>query len=323
MQNSNFVTECNVIRLYYENAEANIVNDLFFETAEESADPSKIEQIAHKVVAKINEIIEKIKEFFRDLKRKHESAKIERMLKSECARSQKLIKANVKDKEISKAVATVYKLQQRSFAEVRKVYDAFMSHKIDYDTYCEKMGKINEQFSDAIEKVQKDMDNVKIINTNTALGQYKLSELTKRVYEVQRAYTKVIDQMEDDIIKEEEKLSVAAKRVVNDNTEATATSKMSAFLSKINKKAVIAVVSIASIAGAAAFCYKAGVDRAYREGNESGYVEGYQRGHWDTINESAEDDYFADLIGDSYDDYQESSYDDSDESGIFDDILDM
>ena len=37
MQNSNFVTECNVIRLYYENAEANIVNDLFFETAEESA----------------------------------------------------------------------------------------------------------------------------------------------------------------------------------------------------------------------------------------------------------------------------------------------
>ena len=123
MQNSTLVTECNVIRLYYENAEANILNDLFFETADAGESESKAKEIADKIVTKIKEIIESIKQFFEQLKRKHESAKIAAMLKGECARSNKLIKANIKDKEISKAMAQAYKLQQRAFVEVRKQYD--------------------------------------------------------------------------------------------------------------------------------------------------------------------------------------------------------
>ena len=302
MQNSTFVTECNVIRLYYENAEANILNDLFFETADAGESESKAKEIANKIADKITEIIKSIKEFFEQLKRKHESAKIAQMLRSECARSNKLIKANVKDKEISKGIAKIYKLEQATFVEIRKQYDKFMGHKIDYDTYCRNVDAINDKYVDAVEKITREFDNTKIINPADNAGAYKLSEITKRVNEVANAYTKVMDKMRDDVIKEEEKLTSQAKRDATDNVTSSATSKISAMLSKVNKKAVMAIVSIVSLAGAATFCYNAG----------------QKKGNANVVIESAEDDYFADLLGDSSSTYQEEA---DPMEGLFDDIV--
>lgn len=303
--NSTFVTECNVIRLFHENAEANILNELFFETADAEESESKVKEIADKVVRKIREIIESIKEFFEQIKRKHESAKIASMLKAECARSNKLIKANVKDKEISKFIAQVYKLQQKAFVELRKQYDSFMSHKIDYDKYCRNADSINEKYTDAINNLKRDLDDSKIINANSYTGVYKLSELTKRVSEVGKVYAKVLDKMKDDVIKEEEKLAVQAKRDTSDNLTSSATSKFSSLLSRVNKKAAMAIISAVSIVGAASFCYKAG--------KKNGTVG--------VLNESAEDDYFAGILGDNTSDYQESASEISD--NLFEDILNM
>lgn len=305
MERSPFVTGCNVIRLYYENAEANIMNDLFFETADDGSDSSfgdKMAELGKKVCAKIDEIIENIKKFFEDLRRKHESAKIKLMLRGECARSMIAIKVTVNDKEIMNAVSQIYKIEQKAFAEIRKVYDQFMGHKIDYDTYCRRTDKISGDAFDAFEKVGRNMADTKIINPNSAKGAYKLSELTKRVNRVDDVYNKVLDKMRDEVIREEEKIKAAAPKVVTDNTSSTATAKTSSTLSRINKKAVAVIISIVGIAGAAAFCHKHGKN-ASRD---------------PIIKESAGDDYFSDILGNS-DSYMENG----EEGNMFDDILNM
>lgn len=299
MQKSVFATECDIIRLYFENAEANVVNDLYFETADDASFGDKVAEIGKKVVNKINEIIQSIKDFFEQIRRKHESAKIAAMLKSECARSNALIKANVRDKEIMKQVSQVFKLEQRGFVELRKAYDQFMAHKIDYATYCQKSEKIQNDFDDALEKVYRNADNSKLINVNTAFGQYKLSELTKHVSEVDSAYNKVLDKMRDDVIKEEENIKAAARKAAVDNVTSSATAKVSAALSKMNKKAVSKIIQIVGIAAAAGFCYRAGQKKASLKV------------------ESAEDDYFSDILGESDTAYQEDAEDDN----IFADIL--
>ena len=79
-------------------------------------------------------------------------------------------------------------------------------------------------------------------------------------------------------------------------------------LSKVNKKAVMAIVSITSLAGAAAFCYKKGITPKKVVNSVKDKLH----------SESAEDDYFADLLGDSSSTYQEEA--DSME-GLFDDIV--
>lgn len=308
MQNNTFVTECNVIRLYYENAEANILNDLFFETADVSESGNKAKEIADKICAKINEIIESIKEFFQQLKRKHESAKIAAMLKSECARSNRLIKVTVKDKEISKTIAQIYKINQKSFIEVRKQYDLFMGHKIDYETYCKNVNSVQDKHFDACEKILNAADNTKIINTSIPGRVYKLSELTKRVSEVESAYTKVLNKMEDDVVKEEEKLSVQAKRDAKDNMISSATSKISSVLSKLNKKAVMTIISVTGIAGAAAFCFRAGKKKIEDRISVS-------------LEESVEEDYFSDILEDDSSEYQEST--ETIDDDLFADILNM
>ena len=180
-----------------------------------------------------------------------------------------------------------------------------MSHKIDYDTYCRNVDSVWEKYNDAVEKIDRDFDTTKLINPMNNAGAYKLSEITKRVTEVSKAYQKVLDKMEQDVIKEEEKLAAQASRDARDGLISSATSKLSSVLSKINKKAVMIIVSAVGLAGAAKFCYNAGQKNAAVE----------------VVNESAEDDYFADILGDQSSTYQESASEISDD--LFGDILNM
>ena len=301
MQKSVFATECDIIRLYFENAEANVVNDLYFETADDASFGDKVAEIGKKVVNKINEIIQSIKDFFEQIRRKHESAKIAAMLKSECARSSVIIKATVRDKEVMKLVSQVFKLEQRGFVELRKVYDQFMAHKIDYATYCQKTEKVQDDFKYVLEKINS--DGVGMIDTTAATkpSQKKLSEITKNVVEVDQAYNKVLNKMRDDVIKEEENIKAAARKAAIDNVTSSATAKVSAALSKMNKKAVSKIIQIVGIAAAAGFCYRAGMKKASLKV------------------ESAEDDYFSDILGESDTAYQE----DAEDENIFTDILNM
>ena len=305
MINSAFTTECDVIRLYYENKEANIINDLYFETGDDETFGDKIAEIGKKVKAKIQEIIESIKEFFEQIRRKHESAKIQAMLRGECARSKKLIKAACNDKVVMKRVSITYKLEQKAFVELRKVYDQFMSHKIDFNEYTVKTDKIFNDYCDALNKNTRDLDDTRLINVDSNKGAYELAELTKHVAEVDRAYNKVLDQMRDDVIKEEEKIEAAAARAVVTNAAASATSKFSSMLSRVNKKAVAAVVSTVSIVAAATFCYKKGITPLKGKGSNK------------AVNESAEEDYFSDILGDTFVESTEVEP----AGNIFDDIL--
>lgn len=298
MQNSTFVTECGVIALYYENADANTVADLFFETADADESTSKIKEISAKIANKIQEIIDHIKEFFEQLKRKHESAKIAAMLRGEASRANKLIKVNVRDKEVSKVIAQLFKLEQKAFVEARKQYDAFMSHKIDYDTYCKNVDDISDRFDDAVNKLQDANEDKKIINPHTNLGTYKLSEVTKRVAAVENAYNKIIIKMNADVIKEEERLKAQAQRDVVTPAASSATSKFSTLLSKINRKATIAIVSVAGIAAAAAFCAKHAKDT-------------------NSVKTESAEDYFSDILDDAFEESAENTISDD----IFSDIL--
>ena len=199
MSNLNaFDKEVRVIQLYYENAEANIVNSLFLETADTGAEDeeSRVQKIKDKITETINDIIEKIKEFFAQIRRKIETAKIGHILNSEAARSTRKIAATVHDKETLKAISAIYNIQNKAIVDSRKVYEQFMAHKIDFDMYRDKLDQIEEKAGDAIERVSNDMDDLKLINTSSAKGNYALSEITKRVNEVAKVQNKIIDKME-------------------------------------------------------------------------------------------------------------------------------
>lgn len=288
MSNNAFITDCDVIRLYYENKEANIINDLYFETADDETFGDKVDELGKKVKAKIEKIIESIKEFFEQIKRKHESAKVQAMLRGECARSKKLIKATINDKPIIKKVSNIYKCEQKAFVDLRKTYDQFMSHKIDFDEYTRRTDKIYEDYADALDKSTRDIDDSRLINVSTPKGNYELSELTKHVAEVDKAYNKVLDKMREDVIKEEQKIATAAARTAVNNTTASATSKFSSMLSRVNKKAATAIIATVAIVSAATFCYKHGLTPKKGKGSD------------EDVNESAEEDYFSDILGDTF-----------------------
>lgn len=317
MEKSAFVTECNIIRLYYENAEASIINDLFFETADEET--SKIGEIKDKIVAKIKEIIEKIKQFFADIRRKHESAKIKMMLNSECRKSKKMIKAGLHDKEVVAAIGNMYKIYGNTFAEYRKIYDQFMSHRIDYETFQTKMDAVTKHYEVQIDEVAKKVP--KVIDTTTPQGYTELMQLTAAVSGVEQAYNKVLDKMSQDVIKSEEAIAATAKHTVSEPTESAATSKFASLTSHINKKVVCAIIGVAGLAGAAAFCFKHGKSKAANVGPVSeapkatnpGTAVALRNNNTGLRVESA-DDYFSDIFDDVYDE----SYDDFEEGANLD-----
>lgn len=301
MSNLNaFDKELKVVQLYYENAEANIVNSLFLETADAGDDEeSRIQKIKDKIVDTIDEIIEKIKEFFAQIQRKIESAKINAMLQSEAARSVRKIKAEVKDKEITKAISAIYKIENKSIADARKVYEQFMAHKIDYDVYCKKLNEITDNAIGAIKRVSNDMDETKVINLTSAKGQCAVHEITKRVKELFNVQTKIITKMNEEAIKEEQQLKAEARRAAVENVTAAATSKLSAFISRINKIGITDIIKVAGLAGAAATVYNIG------KKNGDTVVE--------VVAESCEepasagtDDYFAGILEDGDSTFEES-----------------
>ena len=309
MSNLNaFDKEVKVIQLYYENAEANIVNSLFLETADTGADEeSRVQKIKDKITETINDIIEKIKEFFAQIRRKIETTKIRHILSSEAARSTKKIAATVNDKETVKAIAAIYNIQNKAIIDSRKVYEQFMAHKIDFDTCRDKFEQIEEKAYDAIERVENDMDDLKLINTSSAKGNYMLSEITKRVNEVAKVQSKIIDKMEKEVIDEENRLRTEAARAAFEQAVAAAASRRAAFMSKINKKAVAAIIAVAGIAATSVILYNLANKVAYAS-RDRRVAEALAH----QFDESAgEGDYFADILEDDYSTFEESVEDEN------------
>lgn len=286
MEASKFATECDIIRLYYENEEAKIINDLYYEASDGVG--AKVSEIKERIVRKIKEIIEAIKKFFADIKKKHESAQIEKMLKSACRTSQKEIMAEVNDKQVAAGIASLYKIQQRAFSEARKAYDQFMSHKIDYDTYVNKVDALGDEVRAAQKKVTEQLKGVKLVSEGGHRARMKkLSEVTGSVAKVYTLYDKTLGQMRDDVIKEEQRLSAVAERSVTDSSESTATSKHAATISSIGKGVAATVIAVAAIAVSARFCYNKGFqtgqtkgyEAGHRTGRAAGEIIGQKRGH--------------------------------------------
>mgnify|MGYP006918726551 FL=1 len=98
--------------------------------------------IKEKVSEIIEKIIKAIKDAYQAIKDKVDRAKLKKILNSELAKSEKMIKFKVNDKAIVKAVDAELKIRNKAVVAVKKVEQDFVRGKISYEDATAKVEDI-------------------------------------------------------------------------------------------------------------------------------------------------------------------------------------
>ena len=227
--------ENEVLLKYYECAEQDIADSMFFEASGDG------EGILAKAKRKIQEIIEKIKEFFRELKAKHDQKKIQSILDTEVAKSNMLVTSTINSTAIENAINNLYKVEQESLTAMAKAHDDYKKGKISLDALEKKQ-------NDIIQKIEKAMDDYnkterKTIQTRQKHQAVEIKKVREEANKVVRYYNDVIAKCNADILKYEAEIH----KDLDDAKIATGAVKTSVNMSKVNKKLVIGIGVAAGI----------------------------------------------------------------------------
>ena len=238
-----FQKENEVLYMYYEHAEKNIVNSFFMETAgSDTKEPGKIQQIIAVAKRKIEEIIEKIKSFFQEIKTKHDRKKIDNLLKSEVANSQLMITSTINSKEIIDALDKVYAVQKQALDKMRKIHDDYKKGRIDLSSFISKKNEILEELSNAISEYNK--TEKKVMKSVSKTEAVSIKRVTSEANKVVDHYYKLLDACRDEILREENSIHAS---LGNDSDHTNGSIQASSGISEIGRKVAIGLGAAAGI----------------------------------------------------------------------------
>lgn len=156
---------------------------------------------------KISEVIEKIikaiKDAYQALKDKVDRAKLNKILNSELAKSEKVVKFKVKDKAIVKAVDAELKIRNKTVIAVKKVEQDFVRGKISYE---EAMAKIDDIGDSCIA----DINDVYIKHTEASVkldvNPYRMCQVRDYTLKLVKYQNDVMDRCQKSIEEEENRI---------------------------------------------------------------------------------------------------------------------
>lgn len=247
-----FVRDIKTLQLFYENAENSELCSFFLEAAGEDKTPLHV-----KIGEIIDKIIQKLREFCTTLGRKLETVKISAQLKAELFKSSVQIHGILHDKEMEKGIIKIQKISNAALMDYRKIYEKFISRKISYDQFLELGLKIEDSAFDALATAERDCRNVKLINLDDPKGWYMISEISRRMEQLDRVRNKIYDDLQQKAFNEQKKIKEEAMAAAKQSektggagTANAASSKFSSFVSRINRKTLAICASIAAAVGA-------------------------------------------------------------------------
>jgi hypothetical protein len=293
--------------------ESNIVSYLG-DPYEESGFKDAVDSALGKVSAAIKKIIEKIKEMYKNLKEKAELAKIKAVLNMKGAKSSIMIKFKFHDKDITKYVNQVIKLENKFVIDLKKIENDFLKGRINSEEAGDRIEEYTEEFLNTFDQINNQWDSqiaqAKIGDAETSYTAVKINEYLQKLTKYQEG---VILASEKNVVAEEERLykeaqeleklsikqkqeeEAAAKEAakISKKEKAGVKARMAAALAKVNKKAMAVILSIIALASAVGL-FKSGV---LSGGTQQAATEGA-----DDI-----DDIFNDLsdFSESWDDYSD------------------
>lgn len=255
-----FQKENEVLDMYYEHAEQNIVDSFFMETAgSDTKEPGKMQHIIAVAKRKIEEIIEKIKSFFQDIKTKHDRKKIDNLLRSEVANSQMMITSTINSKEIIDALDKVYAVQKQALDKMRKIHDDYKKGRIDLSSFISKKNEILEELSNAISEYNK--TEKKVLKSISKTEAVSIKRVTSEANKVVDHYYKLLDACRDDILREENNIHAS---LGNDSEHTNGSMQASSGISDIGRKVAIglgAAAGIGAIIGLYSHYQKTNIDK--------------------------------------------------------------
>lgn len=195
--------DCAVISLFYENAEAQIVNDYFVE----SAVGDKLKSAGRRISKAIQDIIASLKKFFQDMRDRSQAKKAEKAIKEMAKDPKRKVKKIIKNKEFRKSAKQVLDLEVKTCNEMKKQHDQFVSGKITYEQFVSRVTDLYTTFEAASGKFNLSCEVVSIQNPVGYM------ELAKSAMALNAEYTKIVTDCENTCLQYEEKLAAEASRI--------------------------------------------------------------------------------------------------------------
>ena len=281
---------CKVTQLYYENAENDIINRFYMETAGEN-DGKRLSERVREIFGKI---IQKFKEFIETIKRKASDFALKTKYKAMLLKCKIQLRGVIKDKEIRKCVIDIRKILLDATMEAKKLHDKFLRHNITYDDFVRGMERIEVDFGRKMTIVEQRADKGMIFDPTSTKGLYTIEEIAKVTYRFDDEVVKLVDKMNSDVETElrkmeDEAAKAAAASAETSSKEVAAAQRTGNFFTRANRVAIAAIVAAASVATTVGFLHR----RAQKQSSSG------------SVNESVEDDSFFStlLYENSEDDY--------------------
>jgi hypothetical protein len=237
--------------------------DPFSESADELFEESSLSDIGSKISNAIKKLIEKIKKLYDDVKAKFEVAKLKAVLTCKAASSNRQIKYNMKDKDISKRTKEITIAWNKYTIQIKKIEQAYTRGKLTSDQANDQIDIANVDLEKEVERIDTSPygqnANMKLWNPYTAnqVRSYcmKLSNFQEKTL---TALKKSIDTEMYRLEKEAAELEraqaqAAAELAAEAKRKASFKYKVSQAYARANKKvlgSVVGVIGLASAIGA-------------------------------------------------------------------------
>lgn len=228
--------EYELLCMKYEYAEQNIIGSMFLEAAEGG------EGIIATVKRKIGEVIQKIKDFFTEIKLRKEYKEIDEKLSSSVWNSKHMIEIKVNNTEVAKNMKSLLSAYEKSLQEIRDLYGQYKKGRMDEETYNKKCDEVISRLTSTAKKLN--TKNTKIITkTSSKMDAISMNEASKKLRETLSQYQAAIGQMQSSATSAMTDLQNA----VDDGKHANGALSGSSKVSKVARVAIPAIIAIAGI----------------------------------------------------------------------------
>lgn len=240
--------EAEVLLMYYENEDQNIVDSFFIETADSTKSEKKIDfkKIGESIQNKIKEIIKKIKDFFIEVKRKHDVKKFLKLLNSPSMRTKEVASMKINDKKVVATLNAIVKENERALAETKKLYSDCKKGKITKEEFATKSNDIYADLVAKVDKMQKETSNL-VIKSNDKSDLISFNNVSERLSTVLDQYDKSLNKIYNDCLGVENMIQQSATKVDEDQGKNQASVSAAANTSKISRKCAIALGATGAI----------------------------------------------------------------------------
>lgn len=173
---------------YYEYMDDAILSEPFYEDGE---------SITHKVARKIQELIQKLKEFFQNMKRKCIESKVKKLVDVGKANPTEIIYAQVNDQRVVNAMKKMIDAHQKALKEIERYHSEYLADKYSYEKFKDKCNITYTKLEKYCDFMKKKSDFL-IKHTKNKQDAIRMADASKKIEKVLDEYNRSMDKLYKD-----------------------------------------------------------------------------------------------------------------------------